>query len=176
MRMTRGAALVAAAAIAGCATLTVGWSAARGFDSRSYRTYEWSRSEPAATGDPRLDSNPFVHERIRQAIDRRLQASGFERGAPESAELLLHYHLSMTQRVDVIHIDRTESYGHSTEIPATVYDANTLVLDVVDRRTRVLVWRGWAEEFLGAIDDQPRMEQQIDRAVDRLLAPFTGTK
>ena len=53
---------------------------------------------------------------------------------------------------------------------SSVYDAGTLVIDLVDARTKTLVWRGWAEGSLeGVIDNQASMEAHIDRAVARVL-------
>ena len=52
-----------------------------------------------------------------------------------------------------------------------VYDAGTLLLDLVDRRTNAVVWRGWAEGSLdAAIDEQDRLERNVDDAVAKILA------
>jgi hypothetical protein len=46
-----------------------------------------------------------------------------------------------------------------------------LTIDVMDRRTGRLAWRGWAEcSFEGVIENQAWMEATIDQAVDRILA------
>jgi hypothetical protein len=51
-----------------------------------------------------------------------------------------------------------------------VYDAGTLLIDLVDARTNRLVWRGWAEGSVdGVIDNQEWMEARIDEAVTRIL-------
>ena len=48
-------------------------------------------------------------------------------------------------------------------------------IDFVDARTNTLVWRGWSEgNFDGVIDDQAWMEEQIDRAVIRILERLPG--
>ncbi len=52
-----------------------------------------------------------------------------------------------------------------------VYDAGTLMVDFMDRRTNRLAWRGWAERsFDGVVDDQKWMEATIDKTVARILA------
>jgi hypothetical protein len=51
-----------------------------------------------------------------------------------------------------------------------VYEAGTIVVDLVDADTSRLVWRGWAEGSIdGAIDDQTFMEHRIDEAVARIM-------
>ena len=52
-----------------------------------------------------------------------------------------------------------------------VYDAGTIVVDLVDARTHRLVWRGWAEGSIdGVVDDQAWMEKRVDEAVARIMA------
>jgi hypothetical protein len=52
-----------------------------------------------------------------------------------------------------------------------VYDQGTLLLDVVDTRSKALIWRGWAERSLdGIVDNQDAMNQVIDRAVSAIFA------
>jgi hypothetical protein len=51
-----------------------------------------------------------------------------------------------------------------------VYDAGTLVVDLVDRRANKVIWRGWAEGSVdGMIDNQDWMEQKIDDAITRIM-------
>ena len=84
---------------------------------------------------------------------------------------MLHYHASVTQRVDANGVD--EQYGYCEDCRPFVFDAGTLTLDVVDARTNRLVWRGWAERsFDGIVDNQQWLERQVDEAVDRILRTF----
>jgi uncharacterized lipoprotein YajG len=101
IRLAHGAAVaVALTVLAGCATMSAGWYVAPDFAAASYRTFDWGRSEPGPTGDPRLDNNPFFHDRVRSSVEKQLQARGFERDQSGRAQLLLHYHVRITQRVD----------------------------------------------------------------------------
>ena len=48
--------------------------------------------------------------------------------------------------------------------------AGTLFIDLVDRRTNRLVWRGWAAGSIeGLIDDQAWLEKRIDETVARIM-------
>jgi hypothetical protein len=156
-------------ALPNCATMRLGTYAARGFDVHAYRTYTWAAGEQLATGDPRLDNNPFFLERLQAAVERQLAARGFEKVTPDRADLLLHYHARVEQQLDV----RTPNLlsDHCDDCQASVFDAGTIMLDLVDAPTRTLVWRGWAEKCIqGAIDDQKLMEERIDEAVARILS------
>ena len=51
-----------------------------------------------------------------------------------------------------------------------MYDAGTLVIDLVDARTNKLVWRGWSEGNVeGVVNNQRWMEERIDEAVTRIF-------
>jgi len=160
-------AAITALALAGCAAAVRSY-VDRGADFSRYRTYGWGPADALTTGDPRLDNNPFFRERLQADVDAQLAARGYEQTAPEAADLLLHYHVSVTQRIDVNAVD--QRYGYCDDCQPRVYDAGTLTLDLVDARTGRLVWRGWAERSIeGTLDKQEWMEQQIDEAVARIL-------
>jgi hypothetical protein len=43
----------------------------------------------------------------------------------------------------------------------------------VDARTLKVIWRGWAQDSIqGIIDDQARLERQVDKAVTRIFERF----
>jgi hypothetical protein len=51
-----------------------------------------------------------------------------------------------------------------------VFDAGTIVIDLIDARTHRLVWRGWEEGSIdGLVDNQAWMEQRIDQSVARII-------
>ena len=62
-----------------------------------------------STGDPRLDNNRFFDERVRTQIEKELAATGLERTASATPDLLVHYHASITQGIDIRDLDR--EYG-----------------------------------------------------------------
>jgi hypothetical protein len=156
---------------AGCATMRVNSFLERGANLGQYRTYGWSPADRLETGDPRLDNNPFFHERIRGAVEKHLAARGYEKTSSGTPDLVLHYHASISEQIDVSTLDRDGSNCfNAADCRPYVYDAGSLVIDVVDARTDKLVWRGWAEDTMeGAIDNQRLMEQKVDQAVARIL-------
>jgi len=166
------AGIVSAIVLTACAaTMHVNSYADRGTDFNRYRTYGFAPADRASTGDPRLDNNPFFNERMRADIDRQLAARGFEKTASPTPDLLIHYHASFTQQVDVNSVDREYGYCRTGDCRPFVYDTGTLTVDLVDAGTNRLVWRGWAEGGVdGVIDDQTWLEQRVDQAVTRILA------
>ncbi len=157
--------------------------AERGANLARYRTYAFAPVETVATGDPRLDSNPFFQERVQQAVDKGLAAKGYRRASSGAPDMVVHFHASVAQDIDVVDLDRTAGYCSgattATGAPARaaddctpfVYDAGTLLMDLVDGQTKKLAWRGWAKTNLdGVVDNQTWLEQRVDTAVERIVA------
>ena len=172
-RLLQFAAVAASAlGVMGCATMNVSSHATRGLDFSHYRTYDWGPADALPTGDPRLDQNPFFQDHVQGAVEKQLAAKGFERSTSETPDLLIHYHASINQRIDVNRIDRDYGYCYDENCQVRVieYEAGTLVLDLVDTRTNRLVWRGWAQDSVeGVLTNQDRMARNIDEAVRRML-------
>ena len=132
----------------------------------NFRTYSWAADDGVATGDPRLDNNRFFIERVRDSVDRELAARGFEKTERGSSDLVIHYHATITQEIEITPTDR---FDHCYNCGSSVYDAGTLLIDFVDARSSRLVWRGWAEKVDAVIENQDWMEETIDRVVAQIL-------
>lgn len=156
-----------AVSMAACASTQVNASLERGMDFTQYKSYTWAANDWFSTGDPRLDNNEFFEERLRGDVDRVLAARGFEKTSSATANLVLHYHASVAQRMDVNKLDA--QYGYCEQCHSSIYDAGTITLDFVDARTNKLVWRGWSEGTLDGIDDQTLIEARVDEAVTKIL-------
>jgi len=175
MRPLRFASIVgvvwATLVLAGCATMRVGSFVERGTNLTAYRTYAWASDAQLSTGDPRLDNNEFFQARLQAAVEKGLGARGLEKAESGQADFVLHYHASMTQKVDAGGVDA--KYGYCEDCRPSVFDAGTLTLDVVDARTNKLAWRGWAQStFDGVVDNQQWLERRIDESVGRILRTF----
>jgi hypothetical protein len=165
---------ICALAVTGCATtMSLSSHVERGLDFGRYRTYDWGPADALPTGDPRLDKNPFFKDHVEGAVEKQLAARGFEMSTSGTPDLLIHYHASITQRIDVNRVDRGYGYCYTDDCQSGVieYEAGTLVLDIVDTRTNRVIWRGWAQDSVeGVLDNEDRMERKINEAVTRMLA------
>jgi hypothetical protein len=157
-----------AALLAGCATMNAGSRIERGAEFTSYHTWEWAAAEERPTGDPRLDNNPMFEVHLRSAIERQLAGKGYVRtplaGPPD---LRARYHANFSRTVDVSGgTTGAGSCSRDCEPEAYAYEQGTLVVDLVDARTNKVVWSGWSRDNMeGVVDNQDRLDQEIDRAV-----------
>lgn len=176
MRPILRLAVVAAAAFGftGCATMNVSSQVQRDLNVTSYHTFDWGEPDTLPVGDPRL-ATPFFRDRLEGAVERALAGKGFEHASSSAnADLLFHYHASIDERIDVNRTDRDLGYGYTTGgVTVNSFEAGTIVIDVVDTRTNRVIWRGWAQQNLaGVIDNPDRMAEMIDEAVRRMMARF----
>jgi Domain of unknown function (DUF4136) len=170
-RIGRGALMVLCVLVLnGCASMNVSSYVETGANIRQYHTYNWGPADTGATGDPRLDSNPFFDERVRAQVEKQLTSRGFEKRTSGVPDLLVHYHASVTQKIDVRTLDHDANYCQHADCKPFIYDMGTLFVDLVDPRDHKLVWRGWAEGSVdGVIDSQDWMNTRIDEAVRRIM-------
>jgi len=158
---------VCAFAIEGCAARSVHSYLEPGVDLGRYQRYDWGPADRAATGDPRLDNNEIVQGRIQAAIEQQLASKGFQRSASGSPELLVHYHVSVEQRIDLRDKEPTTP---CPDCKPFIYDAGSLVVDLFDPGSNRVVWRGWSEGNIeGLIDNQRWLDEQLDETVKRIF-------
>ena len=148
------AALSLAAFLPACAPVRVHSYAVPATDLRSYRTYAWDarrigrhRRSPArqqqllqrarAAGRRRPDGLSRLRPRCAPARPRWCCTSmpGWSSGSTRAKSI------PRPSRCDQ---DECRTY---------VYDQGTLLIDIVDARTKALIWRGWAERSLDGVVD-----------------------
>ena len=172
MGMMMAAAVLAAA---GCATMGAGSHVESGLDFSRLRTYEWGSPDAFPIGDPRLDKNSIFLDHLQGAVEKQLAAHGYERVVTGRPQLLIHFHASVSKRLDVNVADARYGYCLDQGCRAGVaeYEAGTLIVDVIDARTNRLIWRGWAQDSVdGVLEDRDRMVRLVDTGVSRMFASF----
>jgi len=167
------------ALVAGCATMTAGSHVERGAEFTHYRTWEWAPAEQRPTGDPRLDNNPMFEMHLRSAVEHQLAGKGYVRtpfaGPPD---LRAQYHVNFNRTTEISSCGGSVgSSSRDCEPEAYAYEQGTLVVDLVDARTSKVVWSGWSRDNMeGIIDNQERMEREIDRVVAAMFERIPPTR
>ena len=166
--------------LAGCATLQVGSHMDRGLVWSQYKTFDWGPADALPAGDPKLDKDPFFQDRVEGAIEKAMAAHGFARsGTSDRADVLVHYHAHVTERLDVDQIDRGYGYCSTADCQPRVtrYEAGTLVVDIVDAASNVLIWRGWAQGSLeGVLGNRDRLRRRIDESVRQMFETLPSAR
>lgn len=153
------------------------------------RTYAWLERQPAPGGDPRVDDNPLLHQRIHTAIDAGLQSAGYAVAEPAAADFLVSYYITIDKMTSVTYINNYWGYGpgwgsryyHNTrpgyypvfsQPVMFEYEQGTLILDIIQPEGRRLVWRGSASGELDYSATPEERQQRLNRTVSAILAKF----
>lgn len=161
-----------------CASISVGADHEAGVRFDQYRTFGWEAQDALPVGDPRLDNNPFFDSRVRGAVELELAAKGL-RLVTASPDLLIHYHASVQQRVDVIKRDESRGYvtpDYGQQSTVVEFEEGTILLDIADPKSKKILWRGWAQTDVGGLMDRPRdMQKRINESMHRMIKDFPRT-
>lgn len=129
---------------------------------------------PAAQDDPMLESS-ISNQAIRQEIRRQLEARGY-RADGQNADLGIAFYAASRQGLDVRNVD----YGYPfrpwwwrDRQEVTPITEGTVVIDVIDRHTNKLVWRGTGRSQLS--DDTGQYSKYVTAAIDQVLAKLPAS-
>lgn len=169
----RGAAVAAAIlALAACGRPGVRIEAEQSpsADLAAYATWTWARPALAGRGPGPADEAERLDRRIRGAVERGLAARGYRRGAGREGDLVVDYDVRLRERSTETFRDYVQyrADGGTKDMGAAWMDGylqGTLELELLDARTRALVWRGVAEGMV----DQEAPGRRADEVVARLL-------
>jgi hypothetical protein len=171
LKLTVGSAALLIAS--GCAaTIPAGSHVDRSLDVARYRTFDWGPADALPTADPRLDRDPFFKDHVQGAVERGLAARGWELTSSGTPDLLIHYHATIRERIDVDRGAWVHGYGVAADCPPPTvrYETGMLVLDFIDTRTNTLVWRGWAQnDVQDLLHNRNRLAETVDQAVAAML-------
>lgn len=175
-------------ALAACAGSPVTTDYDTAVDFTTYRHYAWLEGKADKAGDSR-GTNPLVDARIKEAIDRVLQARGYRLAAnAQTPDFLVGFHISMRTRLDSSSLNtyygfgmssggrRGGSVGISVGGPVSTrsreYQEGTLLIDIADSTTHKLSWRGSTSRRLSEKSDPERSQALINKVVEEILSRF----
>jgi hypothetical protein len=149
-------------------------------DFTRYKSFAFRKGTDAPT--------PFAQQRIEGAIATQLKTRGMS--ASETADLLVYTHTQLSkEQMDV------SSFGYggypgwsgwggaygSSSVTVTDIPMGTVVVDLVDRASDALVWRGVATDTLLTNPTPEKSEKRINKGIEKLfrnypVAPVSSKK
>jgi hypothetical protein len=142
----------------------------------SYRTFvvltpRMQNANPAASDDPMLE-NSITNRALRDNISQALVSRGYTMDGGPDADIAVAYYTAARQALDVTTVDygypyRPAWWGANERQEVRQINQGTVVIDVIDRRTNQLVWRGTGRTEVST--DQTRYTQQLARVVGTVL-------
>ena len=163
--------------LAGCASSRIHREYDPSTDFAAYASFGWlPRPASSAETTPSILDSDLVRRRLESAVETELVRKGLQRS--EAPDLLVAVHPAVRDRVNVT--DWGYGYGEAgydweeRDVEAYPYREGTLVLDLVDARTKQLVWRGTASTPLDetAAASPEKLERELGAVVARLLEEY----
>jgi hypothetical protein len=149
----------------------------RNIDSSAFRSYSW-KVHPQLEQDPELLQSVGA-ELVRMAVNEVLIGRGFEPTEDEFADFHVTFFGNRKQKQEVtgaVTVGGGGWYGAGsyyqsgwTKVMVSDYTEGTLVLDVVDAKTKQLAWRAYCK---GVIRDPSKRDKIITKAVEKALKQF----
>lgn len=142
------------------------------YDVRLYSQYSWQPMPDIESDKNPLYYNEMNDKYIRAAVDKNLLERNFHR-SEEPSDLILHYHIIerdlVISREDPAFYHRAPWMG--TERVYEDYTEGTLIIDIMERKSNGLVWRGLATGIFNS--GQPYLSKKdIDSAIDQIFKEF----
>jgi hypothetical protein len=144
------------------------------------KTYAWVPVPTTAVGSVKsaLERNSLLDKRIKESVNAQLTAKGYTQDA-NNPDFMTLYHTGAEDKVNVT--DWGYGYGHyggwygGGGVDVYQYKEGTLILDIIDAKSKELVWRGFAQGTIDPGAPIERREQRLNEAVTRMLANFPPT-
>jgi len=171
---------LAALALAGCSSVDITRDYDKSFDFKALKTYDWaapSGNAAAAGPEAALFHSGIVEKHIHNAVNAELAAKGMSRTSSDP-DFYVASHLGTEQKINVT----SHGYGYGYRwggyggVDVRQYTQGTLVLDLIDAKSKELVWRGVATKALASNPDPEKAEQRIREIIQEMLADYPPSK
>lgn len=154
----------------------VGYSVSTDYQSGTlfggYESYAWVDSAPADDGDRPAWDSEILGQRVENAVDEVMNARGWRREPASQADL----HISYTTRNEKELSGSSVGIGYGTgnvflgqSLGLHTYERGTLIIDIRERESGRLLWRGWTSTTVGS---SPLHPQEVKEMVQAILAEF----
>lgn len=139
-------------------------------DFSSFKTYAWVRGT--------IVSDPLNHARIVEAVDAQLRMKGLARVDPgANPDVLVAYHATFDRDLEITGF--SSGWGgyrfpgsRSGSARAEEILTGTLIVDIVDARTRTIAWRGVARKDVDMKARPDKRDKNINKAAAKLFKNY----
>jgi len=145
------------------------------YDFSRLNSYDMLQPSKSINGDIRVD-NPLLARRITNAIETRLKAQGHPK-VTKTPDFLVTYHLRISKEIESRNIGvrpGTGIYNNHTAIGIGYgyplyeiysYERGILTIDVLNSKTKTLIWRGATSRRLFQDQSSPEDTKKLVSAV-----------
>ncbi len=155
-------------------------------DFSGYSTYAWFKlAAPPDKAKPPTEANTILTRRISWAIDGELANKGMKKAEVGDADFLVTYSMVLQSKMVMYHTGWSMPMGgwgwggwrgggwgggwSGGRSSTDTYTEGTIVVDVLDTKTRTLVWRGIAEN---AFTKPNPDDEKVAKIIGKVMQDF----
>ena len=166
--------------IAGCSTISVQTEGKVPSDPAKIKaTYGWL-DKAVPSNDIRVN-NAEINRMVRNSVEKHLATRGYIRVEPDQADYLLSWYGNITDEVKELSLSSFYARNGYTGMIGTmpenveggkvkkVFSRGTLILDVMDKETQKVIWRGTATNTIQENMSKGRKAQYVDASIKKIL-------
>ena len=147
----------------------------------SLKTYDWLAVPTTAVGSVKaaVERNTLLDKRVKTSVGEQLAAKGYSQNS-DNPDVVVTYHVGVDDKVNVT--DWGYGYagygryyggwGPGGGVDVYQYKEGTLLIDIIDAKSKQLIWRGAGT---GTVDpDAPteKREQRLNNAIAKIMANY----
>ncbi|MGI2259793.1 DUF4136 domain-containing protein [Shewanella sp. GXUN23E] len=177
--------LAVALMLGACSSVNTNWDYNPAVDFAQFKTFAWATS---VNDESEYHLDGLMDARVRKAIDDQLVLKGLTEAPQDKAQLLVNYLTKVDTKVDVDTF--TNYYGYNpyypyygpgwgwggqwgqTQTQVREYNVGTLIVDLVDAKTKALVWRGSIADIIRDKKTPQERTEFINKAVADIMANY----
>lgn len=150
--------------------------------------YAWAPEPLPKSNNAKIDSDTLLHDRLHTELDHWLAARGYSKTAPERADFWLSYTMLLNDKTEIAAYGnyyggwgyyRRPYWGMAYAYPNQYvyqYSEATLIVDMLDPKTRKLIWRGSIAYEVVESTSPEQKRNKIAWAVTHILQNFPPQK
>lgn len=181
------AGLIVLSMLIGCAPLQVSVDYDPAADLSALRTYDWAAIAQEKAGDPLIDTDTLLRQRVVTAVDGELARRGFLR-TPRKPGFLVTFFFTRDRKESAVGYPYYPFFGgpyyygywggwyypgyYGYGMYPREYDEALLVIDFIDPASRKLLWRGMVRDYLRFQETPETRDLRINKAVIAALEQF----
>jgi hypothetical protein len=155
-----------------CSSMRIAIDYDKDVSFEKYKTFSLIKPKykPQRTG---ISQNPLFTKEVLHEIQTVLESKGFEKAeSRESSDFLVHFYAMIQHRRDIVppayHVGRWGRVWRTRPGHVVHYKEGTLIIDIVDRTEKDLIWQGVGKGIL----DPHNPAANLIEAVKEVLKSF----
>lgn len=173
--------LAAALALTACSTMKSSSDYDPKVNFNQIKSYAWVDKR---NDDTTYHLDGLMDQRVRSAIESQLQLKGITKTRAEQADVLVNYFTKVDKKIDVDTFNTNFGYnpyygpgwawGGNMHTQTTVreYEVGTLVVDLVDRSSGQLIWRGSVADTVRNKNTPEERIEVVNRAIAEVMTHY----